>query len=113
MMKKTIASLLIMGAIFSTVGIKANAETDTFGWKQNSDNSWSYSDSLGIYSNKWHSEYGQWYYFDQNGKMATGLVTAADGKKYYLDESGEMRTGWICMDGPWYFFDRTTGAFVG
>ena len=112
MIKKTIASLLIMGTVFTAAAINANADTNISGWKENSDNTWSYTDSTGIYSNKWFKENdGNWYYFNENGKMATGLVTV-EGKKYYLNESGEMLKGWVCVDGPWYFFDRETGAFV-
>lgn len=112
MIKKTIASLLLMGTIFSTVAINANADvTNVSGWKQNSDMTWSYTDSTGTYSKKWFKEAGNWYYFDESGKMATGWVTV-EGKKYFLNDSGQMVTGWACIEGPWYFFDRETGAFL-
>lgn len=112
MMKKTIAGLLVMGAIFSTGAIKANAaDIYGYGWNQGSDNSWSYTDSHGTYTNKWLYEDGKWYYFDKDGKMVTGWLTV-DGKTYYLSEKGQMLTGWYSIGGPWYSFDRTTGALI-
>lgn len=112
MMKKTIASLLIMGTVFSTTAIAANAaDINGLGWQQNSDSTWSYADSHGVYSNKWFYEDGKWYYFKEDGKMATGWLTL-DGKTYYLSEVGQMLSGWYCIGGPWYYFDRTTGALM-
>lgn len=113
MMKKAIASLLIMGAVFSTVGVKANAaDMYGYGWRQNADSTVGYADyQNGIYTNKWLQEDGKWYYFDKDGKMVKGWLTLGD-KTYYLSEKGQMLTGWYCIGGPWFFFDRATGELA-
>lgn len=112
MIKKTIINLLIVGTVFSTVAIKANADvTNVSGWKENSDKTWSYTDSQGTYSNKWLKENEEWYFFKEDGRMAKGWITV-NNSKYFLNESGKMAYGWLCIDGPWFFFDRETGAFV-
>ena len=43
-----------------------------------------------------------WYYFDENGVMATGW-TKVDGYLYYCNTSGAMQTGWQNIDGSWYY----------
>lgn len=112
MLKKTITSLLIMGMVFSTMAVAANAEgIAVSGWKHNSDNTWSYADAQGVYKNQWYTEAGKTYYFKEDGTMAVGL-TSIGGKTYCFNQYGELLKGWYSIDGPWYFFDRTTGELV-
>ena len=46
---------------------------------------------------------GVWYYFDQEGKMATGWQEI-DDSWYYLGTSGDMQTGWQYIGGKCYYF---------
>lgn len=65
----------------------------------------------------WGDSY-EWYYFNAEGKMATGWVEA-DGQTFYLNPvsdgtRGKMMTGWQLIDGKYYYFntvsDGTRGA---
>jgi glucan-binding repeat-containing protein len=108
MLKKTITSLLIAGVMFGTVATSASAVE--MGWSKNADNSWSYTSyAQGNYASKWLQEGDKYYYFDADGKMATGWRTI-DGKRYYFGEDGSRAAGWwYCINGGWYYFDKTTG----
>lgn len=88
-------------------------------------------------TNQWLQVNGNWYWFDENGVMATGF-TEIEGVLYYLLESGgiegalaggwierddgwyyahdihdghfgELQTGWLQLKGVWYWLDATTG----
>lgn len=52
------------------------------------------------------------YYFNTDGKMATGLIEA-DGNKYYLSEIEDLigikQTGWMKIGNDWYYFSPNTG----
>ena len=48
--------------------------------------------------------YGQNYYFDNNGYMATGWKEI-DGKWYYFSSGGIKQTGWVPASGKWYYMD--------
>ena len=54
-----------------------------------------------------------WYYFNSEGKMQTGLQYI-NGKYYYLAENedliGIMQTGWMKINGYWYYFSLDDGA---
>ena len=53
------------------------------------------------------------YYFNTDGKMATGLIEA-DGNKYYLSEMEDLigikQIGWMKVENDWYYFSPDTGA---
>ena len=62
----------------------------------------------------------EWYYFNEQGYMVTGLL-AHNGLLYYLNPisdgtQGKMITGWKMIDGKWYYFkeidDGTMGAMM-
>lgn len=62
----------------------------------------------------------EWYYFNEQGYMATGLFEK-NGLLYYLNPisdgtQGKMITGWEMIDGKWYYFkeidDGTRGAMM-
>ena len=62
----------------------------------------------------------EWYYFNEQGYMATGWVTV-EGQTYYLNpqadgSQGKMVTGWQYLDDVWYYFnevsDGTKGAML-
>ena len=52
---------------------------------------------------KWKEIDGKWYYFMDNGDMATGTVDI-DGSKYHFNNVGVMLTDWQNIDGKWYYF---------
>ena len=53
---------------------------------------WAYFDNKGkVVRNSWKKISDIWYYFDDEGHMATGWV---DNNNYYLGENGAMYTGW-------------------
>lgn len=65
---------------------------------------------------EWNGTY-QWYYFDQEGKMADGWIDI-DGQTFYLaPESdgtrGQMVTGWKLIDGVWYYFNTDSDGTKG
>ena len=62
----------------------------------------------------WYALGDYWYYFDDEGIMATGLqklLYAAEGKSsedyYYFNDIGILQTGWQTIEGNTYYF-RTT-----
>ncbi|MCI9502433.1 MAG: leucine-rich repeat protein, partial [Hungatella sp.] len=61
-----------------------------------------------------------WYYFNQEGHMASGWIQD-QGRRYYLNPAsgqtqGAMMTGWQLIDEIWYYFneqaDGTYGALM-
>lgn len=41
----------------------------------------------------------EWYYFQSTGKMATNKKIVYKGKTFYFDADGKMLTGWVTADG--------------
>ena len=41
----------------------------------------------------------EWFYFQSNGKMATNKKITYKGKTYFFDADGVMLTGWVTADG--------------
>lgn len=41
----------------------------------------------------------EWYYFQSTGKMATNKKIVYKGKTFYFDSEGQMLTGWVTADG--------------
>lgn len=97
MKKKIIASLLATVLVIGVAPIGVSAE-----WKQNSDNSWSWSRSNN--GNKayygWEQIDGKWYFF-KDQKMQTGWLN--NGYYYYLGSDGAMKTGWVNVGGSQYY----------
>lgn len=46
---------------------------------------------------------GFWYYFNENGEMATGWSQHND-HMYYYQANGQMTYGEAKIDGHWYYF---------
>lgn len=98
---------------------------DNVTWIKLGDGSWKLVKEDGSYAERiWANVNGVWYYFHENGIMATGWLylddvwyhlnneTGAmetgwyldtDGKWYYLDSSGAMKTGWVKLGEIWYY----------
>lgn len=52
---------------------------------------------------------GNIYYYDENGRKVTGLVTIK-GKKYYFNKKGIQQNGWQNINGNYYFFQIRKGS---
>ena len=116
-----------------------SADIPSYGWYLNEvTGDWSfYKDSMLVKG--WLSTGGFWYWFDDQGIMATGL-TSCNGVFYFLnlgdcsgpvgamqtgwvfdsannvwrhfDALGAMQTGWLLTGGAWYWLDRTNGSMA-
>ena len=79
---------------------------------------WGYVGNDGAASTGWKylkwSGGNDWFYFNGNGDMLTGLQTIG-GKKYYMDgKYGNMISNkWINAGGKWYYMDSTGAATTG
>lgn len=81
-----LAIMMLTTALASVPVFAASKE----GWMQNSDGTWSYSNNGSLYKYTWLHLNGQkWYYFDGNGKMATGWFKD-NGEWYYFYSDGSM-----------------------
>ena len=59
-----------------------------------------------------------WFWFDGNGRMATGWMTDASGNTFYLNTEqnsleGMMITGWQKIGENWYYFKTEFGPDMG
>ncbi len=76
---------------------------------------WYYFGKDGRYiRSKWQSINNNWYYFNDEGIMQTGLQTIGDSV-YYLGKDGVRRSGWIQLEddsdeptdsSSWYYFEK-------
>ena len=74
------------------------------GWKKTDDGNWIYYKADGVMAkDEWVMVKTQWYLFDENGIMRTGLLERYD-HTYYFNDNGSMATGWKKLDGVWYYF---------
>ena len=48
---------------------------------------------------------GNWYYYDKNGKKATGWYQSASGNKYYFGKTGAAKAGILTISGKKYCFN--------
>lgn len=84
------------------------------GWQNNIpgwEGQWFYFDELGRMKTGWQNDIpgweGQWFYFNENGTMKIGWqndIAGWNGKWFYFDQNGVMKTGWVFVD-AWYYFD--------
>ena len=76
-------------------------------WKQYADGRWELFDADDTAPlTGWQKIDGNWYYFQENGKMSTGWLEIG-GKTYYLKSWGAMQTGWFQVDSKWYCCDSS------
>lgn len=86
------------------------------GWDQLADGTWNLYDATGAkVTANWSLVGGAWYYFKQDGAMATGWQLVG-GTWYYLNPvsdgtKGAMKTGWIQDGGAWYYLNAS-GAML-
>lgn len=79
-------------------------------WKQSTDGRWWWDFGNGMWpAAKWLYINGKWYYFQEDGYMATGWITL-DNKSYYLDPaSGAMYQSERTPDG---LYVNESGVYV-
>ena len=58
----------------------------------------------------WKKIDGNWYFFNQEGVMKTGLFY--NDHYYYTDKDGIMQTGWQKIDGYTYYFNEENGEMA-
>lgn len=110
-MNKIVKGIAITIGVFSFGGIftklPASAETIVdYGWIQNKDGSWSYSnDGKTLVKSAWLNDHGIWYYFDANCKIGKGWIKDSSENWYYLNDNGSMKTGWLNDHGKWYYLN--------
>ena len=85
---------------------KAGWVKDSKGWwYRNADGSWP--------ANKWQLINNCWYFFKNDGYMATGWIKPSD-KWYYLHPvDGQMLTGWQYINKNWYYLRKDGDMVVG
>jgi len=91
-----------------TLSAVEGATTGKAGWIDNN-GFWYYKFPDGHFkSNGWELISGQWYAFDEMGRMRTGWYDSPTGR-YYLDTSGAMIAGWL-YDDAWYYLDANPSS---
>jgi glucan-binding YG repeat protein len=81
-------------------------------WEKAGESWIAYSSGKRIY-NSWVLWKGGYYLIDSDGIMNTGWRTVAATHNpnykitYYFNKNGKMATGWNKLDGNWYFFQNT------
>jgi 2',3'-cyclic-nucleotide 2'-phosphodiesterase / 3'-nucleotidase / 5'-nucleotidase len=69
-----------------------------------------------LVTSDWVKYEGEWYFFDEEGVMATGWVKVK-GKWYYFSEKeeslGALETGWQKHGNRWHYFDEDGNAKLG
>ncbi|MBS8265737.1 bifunctional 2',3'-cyclic-nucleotide 2'-phosphodiesterase/3'-nucleotidase [Mesobacillus boroniphilus] len=95
---------------------------DATGWvllaDENGNEYWGFIDpeTGELVTSDWLKYDGDWYYFDEEGIMATGWIKVK-GKWYYLSEKednlGALETGWQKHGNRWHYFDEDGNAKLG
>ena len=71
-------------------------------------NEWYYFDSYGYMVTGKKRIKGLYYYFCEDGSMATGWLYDYDRDRwYYANEEGTYTTGWLYAGGGWYYFNSS------
>ena len=74
---------------------------------------WTYYDeNCEQLKNEWLNENGSWYYFGEEGYMATGFYKVGSDT-YYFKDSGAMVTGWLQYGTNWYYFNTSGKMALG
>lgn len=106
-----LAGAIVKHLLGATSG--ASAEKQPTGWISKIENGvkrWWFRNEDGSYKkSEWYNEYGNDYYFDEEGWAAQDGVKEINGKKYHFKPNCVMSTGWVEKDGKYYHFNRRDG----
>lgn len=70
------------------------------------DGRWYYFSSSGYMQTGLRKIGSNYYFFRENGEMATGWAYDAEEEQWhYMDEDGVVTKGWLQKGGAWYWFD--------
>lgn len=100
--KKALAAILAAGFAVALNAVPTKAE-----WKSDG-NTWRWQEESGGYAQAgWKNINSRWYYFNEDGSMATGWMKSKD-RWYYLSRPGQgvegaMKSGWILDNQTWYY----------
>ena len=116
-MKNRSFKLLILLAIVAVATLSLSFRSEAAGWDKRN-GKWTYSDDSGMVRDRWMYLNMNWYYFDSNGYMATGL-RKIKGKLYYFAPTtkgawreGMRMYGWQLVDGKFMYFSFTSGQHI-
>ena len=103
--KTSVAALLLSGMMAGET-FAANPN-----WYSDGKNWYYYKSNTEIAKDQWINTDGNWYSFDQSGRMQTGWVKRND-KYYYCLEDGSMATGWLKTGGNWYYLQGDGNCLI-
>ena len=72
---------------------------------------WQFND--GTKATGWSQIDKQWYYFNDNGSMKTGLQDIGTNKYYLKRYGGRATEEWVKVGTKWYYFDKYGRAVTG
>ncbi len=99
------------GTVQVPVNFVEESEPVKLGWvKEN--NTWYYFKQDGMMATGWEKVNGIWYYFNKSGAMQTGWLKEGS-TWYYLKSSGAMATGWEKVNGTWYYLNKSGAMQTG
>lgn len=86
-MKKILNKSLVGLSLAATLVFSLPKTAWAAQWVTNEEGIWQYEEN-GVKQTGWQQIQGDWYYFDQQGNMATGWVRTGDQNRwYYLDKA--------------------------
>ncbi len=110
---RMLTGLIPMGDTYSYFNGFGHME---YGWVWTNDgvheqDAYYYFNDSGYAVKGWNYIHGNWYFFDDNCRMLTGLIRDISGYDYLFAASGDMLTGWQVYDEKDCYFDDS-GAMV-
>ena len=74
------------------------------------DSNYYYFDSEGVMQTGWITANGKRYYADSTGKRLSGWQQNIGGRKYYFSSSGVMQTGWKKANGKYFYLNTNKNS---
>lgn len=102
---KFLAAFVMTAVLAVSCTMVSFAET---GWVAK-DTSWYYYFENGtMATDQWVKSNGNMYWLGEDGVMATNQWVKTDERYYYVDGTGVAETGWNEIEGKWYYFYSDT-----
>lgn len=86
------------------------------GWyldSTDSNSAWRYFSDSGAMAKGWLSDGGNWYWLDDEGKMAHDAMLQVGGATYGFSSSGAMLVGWHLDASVWHYFSGSGSLVKG